>query len=88
MEGPKHTKGSDCDLFSLLPVSVISLFAYYDYMVVGGIQMVLGGKAQCAWQVVTVSNGEGKVIAHAKPQYTAVRPLHIIRFLRHNLLCS
>ncbi|XP_065026916.1 phosphatidylinositol/phosphatidylcholine transfer protein SFH8-like isoform X3 [Musa acuminata AAA Group] len=37
------------------------------------LKMVLGGEAQCARQVVTVSNGEGKVIAHAKPQYTATK---------------
>ncbi|CAL9100817.1 unnamed protein product [Musa textilis] len=37
------------------------------------LKMVLGGEAQCARQVVTVSNGEGKVIAHAKPQYTAIK---------------
>lgn len=35
--------------------------------------MVLGGEAQYGRQIVTVSNGEGKIIAYAKPQYTGVR---------------
>ena len=35
--------------------------------------MVLSGGAQCGRQIVTVSNGEGKIIAYAKPHYPAVR---------------
>ncbi|RRT82280.1 hypothetical protein B296_00002360, partial [Ensete ventricosum] len=40
-----------------------------------GIQMVLSGEAQCARQIVAVSNGEGKIIAYAKPQYPTVSSL-------------
>lgn len=35
--------------------------------------MILNGEAQCARQIVTVSNSEGKIIAYAKPQYPVVR---------------
>ncbi|XP_008795965.2 phosphatidylinositol/phosphatidylcholine transfer protein SFH8-like [Phoenix dactylifera] len=35
------------------------------------LKMVLSGEAQCARQIVTVSNGDGKIIAYAKPQYPA-----------------
>ncbi|RWW81760.1 hypothetical protein BHE74_00009805 [Ensete ventricosum] len=35
-------------------------------------QMVLNGEAQCARQIVTVSNGEKKIIAYAKPHYPTV----------------
>nr|CAD1822716.1 unnamed protein product [Ananas comosus var. bracteatus] len=34
------------------------------------LKMVLCGEAQYGRQIVTVSNGEGKIIAYAKPQYT------------------
>ena len=43
------------------------------WMVFVGIQRVLSGEAQCGRQIVTVSNGEGKIIAYAKPHYPAVR---------------
>ncbi|KAJ6797118.1 phosphatidylinositol/phosphatidylcholine transfer protein SFH6-like isoform X2 [Iris pallida] len=33
------------------------------------LKMVLSGEAQCARQIVTVSNDDGKIIAYAKPQY-------------------
>ncbi|XP_042482696.1 phosphatidylinositol/phosphatidylcholine transfer protein SFH8-like [Macadamia integrifolia] len=33
------------------------------------LKMVLNGEAQCARQVVTVSNSEGKIIAYGKPKY-------------------
>jgi len=36
-------------------------------------KMVLDGEAQCARQIVTVSNSEGKIIAYAKPQYPAIK---------------
>ncbi|RWW32450.1 hypothetical protein GW17_00002873 [Ensete ventricosum] len=36
-------------------------------------QMVLNGEAQCARQIVTVSNGEKKIIAYAKPHYPTIR---------------
>ncbi|XP_008811091.2 phosphatidylinositol/phosphatidylcholine transfer protein SFH8-like [Phoenix dactylifera] len=35
--------------------------------------MVLSGEAQCARQIVTVSNSEGKVISFAKPQYPTIK---------------
>lgn len=35
-------------------------------------QMILNGEAQCARQIVTVSNSDGKVIAYAKPHYPMV----------------
>uniref|UniRef100_A0A1D1XXY6 Sec14 cytosolic factor n=1 Tax=Anthurium amnicola TaxID=1678845 RepID=A0A1D1XXY6_9ARAE len=37
------------------------------------LKMVLNGEAQCARQIVTVSNSEGKIIAYAKPHYPAVK---------------
>ncbi|CAL9201495.1 unnamed protein product [Musa hybrid cultivar] len=37
------------------------------------LKMVLNGEAQCARQIVTVSNGEKKIIAYAKPQYPTIR---------------
>ncbi|XP_019710043.1 phosphatidylinositol/phosphatidylcholine transfer protein SFH6 [Elaeis guineensis] len=37
------------------------------------LKMVLNGEAQCARQIVTVSNGEGKIIAYAKPPYPAIK---------------
>lgn len=37
------------------------------------LKMVLDGEAQCARQIVTVSNSEGKIIAYAKPQYPAIK---------------
>ncbi|MQL92682.1 hypothetical protein Taro_025307, partial [Colocasia esculenta] len=37
------------------------------------LKMVLNGEAQCARQIVTVSNSEGKIIAYAKPCYPAIR---------------
>ena len=36
-------------------------------------KMVLNGEAQCARQIVAVSNCEGKIIANAKPRYPTVR---------------
>ena len=45
-----------------------------------GIQMVLSGEAQCARQIVAVSNGEGKIIAYAKPQNPTVSS-HLISVL-------
>ncbi|KAG1347051.1 putative Bifunctional nuclease 2 [Cocos nucifera] len=35
--------------------------------------MVVSGEAQCARQIVTVSNSEGKIIAYAKPQYPTIK---------------
>lgn len=35
-------------------------------------QMVLNGEAQYARQIVAVSNGEGKIIAYARPSYPTV----------------
>lgn len=37
------------------------------------LKMVLNGEAQCARQIVTVSNSEGKIIAYAKPHYPIVK---------------
>ncbi|XP_020597107.1 phosphatidylinositol/phosphatidylcholine transfer protein SFH6-like [Phalaenopsis equestris] len=37
------------------------------------LKMVLSGEAQYARQIVTVSSGEGRIIAYAKPQYPAVK---------------
>lgn len=37
------------------------------------LKMVLSGEAQCGRQIVTVSNGEGKIIAYAKPLYPAIK---------------
>ncbi|XP_072990174.1 phosphatidylinositol/phosphatidylcholine transfer protein SFH8-like isoform X1 [Typha latifolia] len=37
------------------------------------LKMVLSGEAQCFRQIVTVSNGEGKIIAYAKPQYRTIK---------------
>ncbi|XP_008784937.1 phosphatidylinositol/phosphatidylcholine transfer protein SFH8-like [Phoenix dactylifera] len=37
------------------------------------LKMVLSGEAQCARQIVTVSNGEGKIIAYAKPRYPVIK---------------
>ncbi|CAL9063652.1 unnamed protein product [Musa banksii] len=37
------------------------------------LKMVLSGEAQCARQIVAVSNGEGKIIAYAKPQNPTIR---------------
>ncbi|XP_074590852.1 phosphatidylinositol/phosphatidylcholine transfer protein SFH6-like [Curcuma longa] len=37
------------------------------------LKMILHGEAQCARQIVTVSNSEGKVIAYAKPRYPFVK---------------
>lgn len=39
------------------------------------LKMVLGGKAQCARQIVTVPSGEGRIIAYAKPQYPSVKEI-------------
>ncbi|XP_042463442.1 phosphatidylinositol/phosphatidylcholine transfer protein SFH8-like [Zingiber officinale] len=36
-------------------------------------KMILHGEAQCARQIVTVSNSEGKIIAYAKPRYPLVK---------------
>ncbi|KAF6144219.1 hypothetical protein GIB67_004892 [Kingdonia uniflora] len=36
-------------------------------------KMVLNGEAQYARQIVTISNGERKIIAYAKPHYPAIR---------------
>uniref|UniRef100_A0A1D1YX19 Sec14 cytosolic factor n=1 Tax=Anthurium amnicola TaxID=1678845 RepID=A0A1D1YX19_9ARAE len=36
------------------------------------LKMVLNGEAQCARQVVTVSNSDGKIVAYAKPCYPMV----------------
>ncbi|KAJ8460453.1 hypothetical protein OPV22_033379 [Ensete ventricosum] len=37
------------------------------------LKMILNGEAQCARQIVTVSNSEGKIIAYAKPRYPAIK---------------
>ncbi|XP_020251535.1 phosphatidylinositol/phosphatidylcholine transfer protein SFH6-like isoform X2 [Asparagus officinalis] len=37
------------------------------------LKMVLSGEAQYGRQIVTVSNGEGKIIAYAKPQHPAIK---------------
>lgn len=37
------------------------------------LKMVLSGEAQCGRQIVTVSNGEGKIVAYAKPRYPAIK---------------
>lgn len=37
------------------------------------VKMVLNGEAQFSRQIITVSNGEGKFIAYAKPQYPLVK---------------
>ncbi|CAA6665598.1 unnamed protein product [Spirodela intermedia] len=37
------------------------------------VKMILNGEAQCARQIVTVSNSEGKIIAYAKPQYPVIK---------------
>lgn len=37
------------------------------------LKMVLSGEARCGRQIVTVSNGEGKIIAYAKPRYPALK---------------
>ncbi|CAA6671470.1 unnamed protein product [Spirodela intermedia] len=37
------------------------------------LKMILNGEAQCARQIVTVSNSDGKVIAYAKPHYPMIR---------------
>ncbi|KAG6482937.1 hypothetical protein ZIOFF_055413 [Zingiber officinale] len=37
------------------------------------LKMVLSGEAQCVRQIVTVSNGVGKIIAYAKPPYPTIK---------------
>ncbi|WOL03861.1 phosphatidylinositol/phosphatidylcholine transfer protein SFH8-like [Canna indica] len=37
------------------------------------LKMVLSGEAQCARQIVTVSNSEGKIIAYAKPPFPTIK---------------
>ncbi|KAG6516685.1 hypothetical protein ZIOFF_027158 [Zingiber officinale] len=37
------------------------------------LKMVLSGEANCARQIVAVSNGEGKIIAYAKPPYPTIK---------------
>ncbi|XP_062224150.1 phosphatidylinositol/phosphatidylcholine transfer protein SFH8-like [Phragmites australis] len=37
------------------------------------LKIVLSGEAQCARQIVTVCNGEEKIISYAKPKYYAMR---------------
>ncbi|XP_065000697.1 phosphatidylinositol/phosphatidylcholine transfer protein SFH6-like isoform X1 [Musa acuminata AAA Group] len=37
------------------------------------LKMVLNGEAQCARQIVAVSNCEGKIIAYAKPRYPTIK---------------
>ncbi|WOK92560.1 phosphatidylinositol/phosphatidylcholine transfer protein SFH6-like [Canna indica] len=37
------------------------------------LKMILHGEAQCARQIVTVSNSEGKIIAYAKPRYPEIK---------------
>lgn len=36
------------------------------------VQMVLSGEAQCFRQIVTVTNGDGKVISYQKPRFPTV----------------
>lgn len=43
--------------------------------------MILHGEAQCARQIVTVSNSEGKIIAYAKPRYPLVRIKNCKKYL-------
>ncbi|THU44790.1 hypothetical protein C4D60_Mb02t11070 [Musa balbisiana] len=43
-------------------------------------EMVLNGEAQCARQIVTVSNGEKKIIAYAKPQYPTAKMVKAASF--------
>jgi hypothetical protein len=45
-------------------------------------QMVLSGELRCARQIVTVSNGEEKIIAYAKP----MRGVYKISFV--SLFCT
>ncbi|KAG1342821.1 putative Vacuolar protein sorting-associated protein 45 [Cocos nucifera] len=47
--------------------------SFLDPKTTSKIHMVLNGEAQCARQIVTVSNGEGKIIAYAKPPYPAIK---------------
>lgn len=42
------------------------------------VQMVQSGEAQYTRQIVKVSNGEGKIIAYAKPPHSGVRPCHLL----------
>ncbi|KAL6629785.1 hypothetical protein ACP70R_029550 [Stipagrostis hirtigluma subsp. patula] len=37
------------------------------------LKIVLSGEAQCARQIVTVSNGEEKIISYAKPKHNTIR---------------
>jgi len=37
------------------------------------LKRVLSGEAQCGRQILAVSNGEGKIIAYAKPHYPAMK---------------
>ncbi|XP_073003032.1 phosphatidylinositol/phosphatidylcholine transfer protein SFH8-like [Typha latifolia] len=37
------------------------------------LKMILNGEAQCARQIVTVNNSEGKIIAYARPQYPTIK---------------
>lgn len=48
--------------------------------------MVLSGQAQYGRQIVTVSNGEGKIVAYAKPRYPAVRSFSLALLFYFKLL--
>ena len=72
MERSQHFEGFHFLLtFHLLFPFNLSFFHLCPFGFV--IQMVENGEARYSRQIVTVSNGEGKIIAYAKPPYTAVR---------------
>lgn len=82
-----------CFYFSLRFPFSLSLFHLCTFGFV--IQMVENGEARYSRQIVTVSNGDGKIIAYAKPPYTAVRastlldPFLLIQFYlsKHIQVC-
>jgi hypothetical protein len=68
-------------LYRSLPVNSLSLSFLTNVLIMFWYQKVLNGEAQCARQIVTISNGEETIISYAKSKYQTV-------CLTINLYCS
>lgn len=87
MEGPENTEGYQFALLSLSHCICVCVCGFVTPNLASFIvlvtslfvvQMVQSGEAQYTRQIVKVSNGEGKIIAYAKPPHSGVRPCHLL----------
>ena len=82
----EHTHTHTCTHKLIHSHKHFTIFRQIIFDGLDGKQMILNGEAQCARQIVTVSNSEGKIIAYAKPRYPAVRTA-IVASLYQVLYC-